>query len=170
MCARPRRRVAQLFMRRLKPSEVFEVLASWTLIGGGIELEEDLIAPVGDVEHQTAPLATVRAVDRATRETEIQQRPRACVYPIGRDTKHASRILDRSRQCPWQRCHRENALPLYLASDVDVARGPSDQTQQLQSPAANRVQLVAQPALLQQLSECGEGCSNVSLDAAIRAV
>src|SRR5438552_15343051 len=155
MRPRPSRSVAEFLRRRFEPPKVIEVLAAWALIGSRVELEEDLVAPVGDIEDETAPLSTMRAADRTIRQTQAEQRLRPGIDPLRRDAEHASRLLDRPRQRRRQRHHGEDALALYLADDVDIARWASDQTQKLQGPAANRVQLVAQPALLQELAESG---------------
>src|SRR5438552_18702063 len=55
MCPRPSRSIAELLGRRFEQSEVLKVLAAWALIGGCIELEEDLVAPVGNLEDETRP-------------------------------------------------------------------------------------------------------------------
>ena len=76
MRPRPSRSVAELLRRQFEPPKVIEVLAAWALIGSRVELEEDLVAPVGDTEDETAPLSTMRAADRTVGQTQVKQRLR----------------------------------------------------------------------------------------------
>jgi hypothetical protein len=73
MCPRPSRSIAELLGRRFEPSEILKVLAAWALIGSCIELEEDLVAPVGNIEDETAPLSRMRAADRTFGQTQVEQ-------------------------------------------------------------------------------------------------
>jgi hypothetical protein len=82
MRPRPSRSIAEFVRRRFEPPKVIEVLAAWALIGSRVELEKDLVASVGDIEDETAPLSTMRAADRTVGQTQVEQRLRPGIDPL----------------------------------------------------------------------------------------
>jgi len=72
------------------------VFAAWTLVDGGVQLEEDLIAPIRQMQDQTTPRTTLGTPKSSIRKAKFRERSRASVEPPGGKAEYSGRIRDRT--------------------------------------------------------------------------
>jgi hypothetical protein len=132
--ARPPGGGDQLLFRRVETAEIVEVLASWALVDGRVELEADQILAGGKVDLERAKATDGDPLLETGGEPEVDESRRTDVQPPRSETERFADVGDGLGEELGQRAGLGVAICSWEPDDVDVGRSMNPSSRRLLPP------------------------------------
>jgi hypothetical protein len=150
---RPSGSCTELVTRGLQSAQIGEVLALWTSIYGGVELERDLIFTRADATGEASMPKQSRAGGEAFGKPEVQQVRRTWIQPLRINIEEFRDLADRFDERFWERPPGDVRATLDSRDDIQVLSRALNRAQKQQRSAADDDQIECLAAILETLAQ-----------------